>query len=549
MRFIEETESAWSVEQLKAAEQEIEKNKLEWEQNQLAAMREEEERRARELEEENELLTFSREDATNQVSNKTNKKLIKNKKLVNKMKNKKQKRKLLLRNRTVGGCGGGGGGNKRRTRLFTRKKRIIKKAKIEKPIVKEEEEEEVPVKEELIEDNSQDDNNLNVLPKVNGDTENEEDSVDSQAESNSTVSSTKTCHINYVDHNSPRTRSRGSVAINLWTLDVSPILPGVKPVKNSPLASNTNKRNTRSHDKDNDDSITTTTTTTKKNNKRNKISEDDKSQSDEEEDVKKIPFKRKRTKTNSISSSSTTITTVENDVDDNREEKKGIIDKSKECKVMLNDIMADGQFKMTADDSNSMHNTESNSNSADGVMENKTAASLNDQQSDDDGDCKKMSESEDEIVLAKLFSDQSSIEKDDISKEDDDDDNDGDGKEENLEKNSSHLDNGINENHTENDEIVKMKLKTPSTPPLSDSRKKIKLNLSNNKTLDKWLLRGSSSTGKSLNVNNKKIVNNLNDENEKDLELSDNNTNSVRDVNNGDNLTQLTKRTIDNNDE
>ncbi|XP_044271638.1 helicase domino isoform X1 [Tribolium madens] len=67
MKFIEETESAWSAEQLAAAEREIEEQKREWEQNRLAAMREEEERRARELEEENDLLTFSREDATNQI--------------------------------------------------------------------------------------------------------------------------------------------------------------------------------------------------------------------------------------------------------------------------------------------------------------------------------------------------------------------------------------------------------------------------------------------------------------------------------------------------
>ncbi|XP_022917364.2 helicase domino isoform X2 [Onthophagus taurus] len=67
MRFIEETEAAWSPEQLAAAEREIEEQKLEWERNRLAAMKEEEERRARELEEDNELLTFSREDAINQV--------------------------------------------------------------------------------------------------------------------------------------------------------------------------------------------------------------------------------------------------------------------------------------------------------------------------------------------------------------------------------------------------------------------------------------------------------------------------------------------------
>ncbi|KAF5292024.1 hypothetical protein FQA39_LY14141 [Lamprigera yunnana] len=67
MRFIEETEAAWSAEQLAAAEREIDEQKREWEQNRLMALREEEERRARELEEENDMLTYSREDATNQI--------------------------------------------------------------------------------------------------------------------------------------------------------------------------------------------------------------------------------------------------------------------------------------------------------------------------------------------------------------------------------------------------------------------------------------------------------------------------------------------------
>ncbi|XP_019771668.2 helicase domino isoform X2 [Dendroctonus ponderosae] len=67
MKFIEQTESAWSAEQLAAAARQIEEQKREWEEQQMAAMREEEERRQRELEEENDMITYSREDATNQV--------------------------------------------------------------------------------------------------------------------------------------------------------------------------------------------------------------------------------------------------------------------------------------------------------------------------------------------------------------------------------------------------------------------------------------------------------------------------------------------------
>lgn len=70
MRFIEETEAAWSAEQLAAAEREIEEQKREWEENRLAALRKEEERRKGNAEEDSEMLTFSREDSTNQVRTK-----------------------------------------------------------------------------------------------------------------------------------------------------------------------------------------------------------------------------------------------------------------------------------------------------------------------------------------------------------------------------------------------------------------------------------------------------------------------------------------------
>ncbi|XP_075220289.1 domino helicase isoform X2 [Lycorma delicatula] len=65
MRFIEETDSAWSAEQLAAAEAEIEQQKREWEEGQLAALREEEEEQRRALAEETgeELLTYPGDDA------------------------------------------------------------------------------------------------------------------------------------------------------------------------------------------------------------------------------------------------------------------------------------------------------------------------------------------------------------------------------------------------------------------------------------------------------------------------------------------------------
>uniref|UniRef100_A0A182PG61 Helicase domino n=1 Tax=Anopheles epiroticus TaxID=199890 RepID=A0A182PG61_9DIPT len=68
MRFVEDTEGTWTAVQLKAVEQEIEQQKRDWEANRLAEQRRNEEAaRKREAEEHADLLTFSREDAKNQV--------------------------------------------------------------------------------------------------------------------------------------------------------------------------------------------------------------------------------------------------------------------------------------------------------------------------------------------------------------------------------------------------------------------------------------------------------------------------------------------------
>ncbi|EDO63814.1 AGAP006165-PB [Anopheles gambiae str. PEST] len=69
MRFVEDTEGTWTAVQLKAVEQEIEQQKRDWEANRLAEQRRNEEAaRKREAEEHADLLTFSREDAKNQVN-------------------------------------------------------------------------------------------------------------------------------------------------------------------------------------------------------------------------------------------------------------------------------------------------------------------------------------------------------------------------------------------------------------------------------------------------------------------------------------------------
>ncbi|KAL6258452.1 hypothetical protein P5V15_010408 [Pogonomyrmex californicus] len=67
MRFVEESEGAFSAAQLAAAERELEEQKKEWELDRLRALREEEERRMRLADDDEKPLTFGREDAHNQI--------------------------------------------------------------------------------------------------------------------------------------------------------------------------------------------------------------------------------------------------------------------------------------------------------------------------------------------------------------------------------------------------------------------------------------------------------------------------------------------------
>lgn len=82
MRFVEETGGSWTAEQLRVAEAEIEQQKREWEANRLAALKKAEEDAKRAEEEENDLLTYSREDAKNQVNNKSLKRKPVNRRLL-----------------------------------------------------------------------------------------------------------------------------------------------------------------------------------------------------------------------------------------------------------------------------------------------------------------------------------------------------------------------------------------------------------------------------------------------------------------------------------
>lgn len=286
MKFIEQTESAWSAEQLAAATRQIEEQKREWELNQMAAMREEEERRQRELEEENEMITYSREDATNQVSLKSRK--HKFRKVITRTKTgvKVLKRKATFQSKVPK--------SKRLKRLI---KSTLSSTNIEsssRPITPEETEV------------------LEVASNATGD----DSSLDSvQSESDMTLSELKKSTLdnestenvlftNHVDHNSPRTRSRGTVKINLWTLDVSPILPGVKPVKN-------NKISGLSSDKD----------------------------------IKKIPRKRKPGSDDEDKDLTENVDEIENETTDEMTANSN--SDLPVCQIVLNDIMAEGQYKMS----------------------------------------------------------------------------------------------------------------------------------------------------------------------------------------------------------
>ncbi|KAB0795646.1 hypothetical protein PPYR_12485 [Photinus pyralis] len=228
MRFIEETEAAWSAEQLAAAEREIDEQKREWEQNRLAALKEEEERRARELEEENDMLTYSREDATNQVS-------IKNKRLGNQKSFKKIKRGLKSSQ------------SLRRKLVRNYKPEVLSDSDSDLKTFSKTDASDFDDTSRTPTENS--DSTYN--PKVNGGVDSDfKSEVEEELENSDSSNSASPIFENHVDHNSPRTRSRGTVAINLWTLDVSPILPGVRPVKN---ASINNRRDRKTNDSNADD--------------------------------------------------------------------------------------------------------------------------------------------------------------------------------------------------------------------------------------------------------------------------------------------------------
>ncbi|XP_031780344.1 helicase domino isoform X2 [Nasonia vitripennis] len=239
MRFVEESDGNFSAAQLAAAERELEEQKKEWERGRLRAMREEEERQMRMTDDDENPLTFTREDAQNQVNNSTSN----SRRASSNKKPTRQVRRGRGRRVVVG-------------RVSRRSNRSI-----EQEETSESESETTSMSE------TDSENDVNHVPKRGNSTdeeknrsskvsssdeendENNEDEDEDDEEENeededdeSTIQSGRVqtslrnrvlslSKKNHFDINSPRTRSSGDVKINLWTLDESPILPESKPRK------------------------------------------------------------------------------------------------------------------------------------------------------------------------------------------------------------------------------------------------------------------------------------------------------------------------------
>lgn len=241
MKFVEESEGAFSAAQLAAAERELEQQKKEWELDRLRALREEEERRMRLADDDEKPLTFGREDAQNQV-NSTAAKGGGSKRLISKRLAVPSRRSSRRR----------GGSRVGRARLESSSESENETTSTESDSESQEEDiVEDSLDEESSHTESQSQGDEEEEGEGGGEREEEEDDEEEKAGEESEdrkandrdysergggfsrrkgrLAGSGSCSRNHFDLNSPRTRSRGNVQINLWTLDVSPILPGVKP--------------------------------------------------------------------------------------------------------------------------------------------------------------------------------------------------------------------------------------------------------------------------------------------------------------------------------
>ncbi|XP_043282960.1 helicase domino isoform X3 [Venturia canescens] len=267
MKFVEEAEGSFSAAQLAAAERELEQQKKEWELDRLRALREEEERRLRLADDDEKPLTFGREDAQNQVNNTSNNKRVGVRKRACPEANRGGSGRMMenarigvsaKRRGSLRGCN-----NKRRTRV---REQSITESEEEDDTTTDSDDSEESQDDDLVED-SPDEESSHTESQSQGDEEEEEeeaededevenddnDDEDEEGDEDEEFRDTRNSidrggtrgnanfpkrrnrlnksseRNNRWDINSPRTRSRGNVKINLWALDVSPILPGAKP--------------------------------------------------------------------------------------------------------------------------------------------------------------------------------------------------------------------------------------------------------------------------------------------------------------------------------
>lgn len=211
MKFVEDTEAVWSAEQLAAAEAEIEQQKREWELGRLQVLKEEAGHHTRVTDDDEQLLTFSHEDAHNQVNNSTGP-----------SNSDEGKRSVVGSSRRGRGGGRGRGRGRGRRRNYSGARNSAASdgdtssctdANAASSLDDEEEEEE-----ESDEKDSSGDESY-VVSRYSRNSGNRKAAIPNNHR--------------LISPNSPRTRSSGTVSINLWTLDVSPILPGVKPIGTS----------------------------------------------------------------------------------------------------------------------------------------------------------------------------------------------------------------------------------------------------------------------------------------------------------------------------
>ncbi|XP_043473179.1 helicase domino isoform X1 [Leptopilina heterotoma] len=210
MNFIEESEGSFSAAQLAAAERELEQQKKEWELDRLRALRDEEERQMRLADDDEEKpLTFGREDAENQVNSNNNSKKNYSKRIPPGRKSSRRNNRRVQADRSSS-----------ETDTSTETETESQNEDNDENEEEEQEEEEEEDEEELV--NSQDDE----FSQASQSQDEDESTNDDRPENGKRKSiSNKLSQKNKLDLNSPRTRSRGNVKINLWTLDVSPILP------------------------------------------------------------------------------------------------------------------------------------------------------------------------------------------------------------------------------------------------------------------------------------------------------------------------------------